>query len=477
MATQSFFVGDIVDFHNPNAAAPTRTRVLQSATTGELVLEGVSDRGQWLLAQAVTAHVTLVHRLQKGDMVEYFSSSGQNWIETEIMKFRIENCVGEFQVDKKLGVWFTAIHPNIRLCAADKPVPPSPSAEPPLAKRQDVGARSTQFEMTPGANNVIVDASLLFLDDDVSASLGSAAFPAAPALPAPGADCSRAATRAAPTAGQDPWAASAAKLPAGSQRLPDASGGLTLTSMRNLLLEGEERLVNRFDVKIDGLETRMGQRMTVVETTQAEHGTKLSAVIEHNEVQDADIAALKVQMTKVEAMISAKMKTLSLAQDSKHETDKEAFLGGFADMPKDTLKRKAEEFIGSPPGFVSVATPGNVASFVFVKFESALHMGAFVAENKARAEEAALRLKQNLPQGTPQDKARRSTIWRGKQVLCQKLGLSENNERVVFSRRRFWATAPDGESVTPMGTLEGDDKVMWNENAPEHIRSTTSTFS
>ena len=146
-------------------------------------------------------------------------------------------------------------------------------------------------------------------------------------------------------------------------------------------------------------------------------------------------------------------------------------------MPKDVLKRKAEEFVGKPTGFTAIATPGNIANFVFIKFDSPENMQTFIGENKARAEDSSLRKEPNLPQGTPEVKARRSTIWQGKQVICQELGLAEKSERVIFSRGRFWCAATDGLSVTMMGSLASNTKVHWNVDAPAKIKGSTSTFS
>ena len=94
-------------------------------------------------------------------------------------------------------------------------------------------------------------------------------------------------------------------------------------------------------------------------------------------------------------------------------------------------------------------------------------METFVLDNAARAEQEGLRLKHNRPQGNPEDKTRRRTIWEGKQTLIA-AGLPK--ESIVFSRKRFWNEAPVG-TVTELGALEGDDKIQWGEAAPAAVRN------
>ena len=164
-----------IDVQNQGDGAPVRTRIVQSATSGEVILESISD--QWLQAPAVKACVKLVHRVRAGDHLEYFSGSSQNWVEANVTKFRLEGCAGEFQINMKQGVWFTTLHQSIRLAPEHQPIPGSPATSQPGAKRQDVGAR---FEMTPGASIGTLDPSL-FLQSSQTTQL-----PVAPPLPVSG---------------------------------------------------------------------------------------------------------------------------------------------------------------------------------------------------------------------------------------------------------------------------------------------------
>lgn len=273
----------------------------------------------------------------------------------------------------------------------------------------------------------------------------------------------------------DPWASAAAQLPGHTPAAaacvpPFSPAPITFEQMKQLQAGTEDRLKGHINQQVGGLEERLTVRISAQDA-------RIGTLETNDDKQDTEISALKVQVAKIEQLISTKMSSLSLGVQSRHDTDREAFLGGFGNLPKETLKRKAAEFVGTPTGFVAITCPGNVSNFVFIKFETAENVDTFILENRARAEASALRLKLNLPQGSPQDKLRRNSIWQGKQMLSHALGLPDNSERVVFSRRRFWTVAADGLSVVEMGTLDGDNKAMWNENAPENIKNTTSTFS
>ena len=127
----------------------------------------------------------------------------------------------------------------------------------------------------------------------------------------------------------------------------------------------------------------------------------------------------------------------------------------------------AEEFTGSPAGFVQVEVLGNVCTGAVILFSSSEHMHKFVDENKTRASLAGCFLKPNrgpLGQG---EQERKKLIWEGKQMLIKAgAGLTEDN--VLFSRQHFWRSAPDGE-VVPLGKIEGD-RISWGENAPANLR-------
>ena len=72
-------------------------------------------------------------------------------------------------------------------------------------------------------------------------------------------------------------------------------------------------------------------------------------------------------------------------------------------------------------------------------------METFIVERREKAEAEGLRLKANMPPGTPEEKARKHVIWQGKQKLIQALKLPEKSERVLFSRRHFWLVSDTGE--------------------------------
>ena len=408
----NFFVGDFVEFFNPSTSTSIRTKISHSSESGAVVLDGVSS--EWLNPEAVKQYVKLIYRAKEGDQVEYFSNTQKTWQETEITKTRFSGTAGEFQISAKPGMWFTLVSQSIRVIR-DLPIPESPGS--PRAKRLDTGTRTMEVALTPGAASTALDSSLL--------------------LPS---------TQAGPCT----------QMPTGPTSAPL---GPHATSD-----DFWSKFDSKMSVHIAGFEERLGQRLDV-------HDERLDVLEKNDETQNAEIASLKTQMAKIEATISTKMAGLTLSSQTKHKTEKEAFLSGFANLPKNALKTKAEQFIGKPPGFVEVSVPGNVGSHVFIIFDTAEHMETFVVDNNQRAEAAGLRLKHNMPPGTPEEKARRHTIWLGKQKLIEALSLPEKSERVVFSRRRFWLVAENQESVAEMGKLEGDDKIVWDHSAPEPLRS------
>ena len=189
----AFLVGDIVDFRNPTTGSNTRTKISQSAQTGEVVLEGVSDH--WLNADAVKMHVTLVYRVRAGDKIEYFSNSQKAWQETDVTAARDTASAGEFQISAKPLTWFTLCSPHIRATSGLLPVPNSPGT--PRAKRQDTGTKVMEIAMTPGVSAASeLDPSLLLQSQ---ASVGQAA-PSSATVTGGGLHV-------------DPWASAAAQLP------------------------------------------------------------------------------------------------------------------------------------------------------------------------------------------------------------------------------------------------------------------------
>ena len=244
-------------------------------------------------------------------------------------------------------------------------------------------------------------------------------------------------------------------FPAGA---PGGAGDNLLTSMETMLDKKLSTQTGEFNQTVHGLEQRIGERLTAQDT-------KIDAITANDQKQDASIADISSRMEKIEAAISSKISGLQFSSQSNHAREKEAFLAGFSDLPKPTLKAKAEHFVGKPPGFVEVSVPGNVCNYAFIKFETPEHMETFVLESERRAVSAGLR-----PQGTPEDKARRHTIWQGKQKLIEALQLPDKNDRVTFSRRRFWPVAEDGESVTEMGKLGSNYQIVWDLAAPESVR-------
>ena len=95
--------------------------------------------------------MSLIYRVKLGETIEYYSNSGQTWMETEIAQVRPNPEAIEFQISAKRGTWLTGAHKNIRYGSHEKPVPDSPAPEPSL-KKQDVGTRPMSFDMTPGAS-------------------------------------------------------------------------------------------------------------------------------------------------------------------------------------------------------------------------------------------------------------------------------------------------------------------------------------
>ena len=149
MAAFTHLVGDIIDFSNPVTSTTTRTKVIQSAPTGEVILDSASDQG-WLNAAAVMQHIKLAYRIKTGDKLEYYSDSQQSWIDTVVTQFRELGQAGEFQVDKKVGMWLTLISPKIRFTSDLPPVPDTP---PPAAKRAATDSRPIEAAMTPTATS------------------------------------------------------------------------------------------------------------------------------------------------------------------------------------------------------------------------------------------------------------------------------------------------------------------------------------
>ena len=233
--------------------------------------------------------------------------------------------------------------------------------------------------------------------------------------------------------------------------------------MQELLGVQRVRPNEDFDGKMVCLESRIGTRLD-------EHDGHFKRLDEHNTDQDGKIDDLAGRMAKLESMISSKMQNFSASTRPTCDIEKEAFLGGFANLPKSKLKEKAKLFVGDPTGLNGIDSPGNIGTFTFIKFDTPEQMETFVIDNKQRAEADGLRLKRNQPQGSLEEKTRRSTIWKGRQALIRALELPTDTDRVIFSRRRFWHVAPDGESLMEMGVLSGDDKIDWKDLAPEALR-------
>ena len=104
-------------------------------------------------------------------------------------------------------------------------------------------------------------------------------------------------------------------------------------------------------------------------------------------------------------------------------------------MKKEKLKDTAKVFVGNPEGLIDVDAPGNGGNHVFVRFSSQELMRSFVSDNSARAATAGLRLKHNRPQGTPEERKRRETIWKGRQDLTT-AGMEQ--ESISFFKSWFW---------------------------------------
>ena len=187
--------------------------------------------------------------------------------------------------------------------------------------------------------------------------------------------------------------------------------------------------------------------------------------------QDASIDDITLRMGKLEAIISSKMNGLSFASQPKSGAEREAFLGGFSEMPKKAFMAKAEQFVGKPNGFIEICVPGNVCDHVFIKFNAAELMETFVVDSCERALSQGLRLKRNMSPATLEERTRRKIIWQGKEKLAKALRLREKSEKVLFSRRRFWLVGEDGGTVTEMGRLNWDDKIIWDAAAPEPLRN------
>ena len=119
---------------------------------------------------------------------------------------------------------------------------------------------------------------------------------------------------------------------------------------------------------------------------------------------------------------------------------------------------------------IEICVPGNICNHVFMKFGAAELMETFVVDKCDRALSQGLRLKRNKPPATAEEKTRRKMIWQGKEKLAKALSLPEKNDTVLFSRRRFWLVGEDGETVTEMGRLDGDDKIIWDAAAPAPLR-------
>ena len=320
-AGYAFLIGDVVDFYNPGTGATVRTKIAQSSATGEVKLDGISD--EWLNAQATAQHVKLFHRIKAGDQVDYYSQSSSTWVDAIVTQIRQMSGATEFQINMKSGVWFTSLHKNVRLHSALK-VPDSPDLER-HAKRLDVGARPTQFELTPGAAAVELDRGLLLHSQEAVRD----ARP--PQLPL-GHD---------PFVDRDPWASAQQ-----NGKGPPAHADDMISKFEEMLgrgLAAQTKLINEqsstINSNIVGMEQRLGQRLDAHDALHEEHKAKFVR-------QDKEIDALTSKMAGIEAMITSKMKGLSLTAQSKHQMEKEAFLGGFPHLPKPALKAKAEQFIG-----------------------------------------------------------------------------------------------------------------------------------
>ena len=238
-----------------------------------------------------------------------------------------------------------------------------------------------------------------------------------------------------------------------------AGAGISAEQMQAMLAQQAAVINGNTDGKVACLELKMGQRITVIETKQAEHDTKFNEVQEHDEKQDHRIDALEKQMS---ALGRSSSMPANLRIDP--ENDKKAFLGGFPQKRATTIKASAENFVGNPDGFVKAEVFGNISTGAILIFASPEIMNKYIVDNESRAKDAGYFLKPNRGPVDPAERIRKNLIWQGKQALIKK-GVPE--EKAVFSRGRFWIAELDG-SVKEVGKLNGNT-IDWNETAPDGV--------
>ena len=151
------------------------------------------------------------------------------------------------------------------------------------------------------------------------------------------------------------------------------------------------------------------------------------------------------------------------------DNQKKAFLGGFRQKTRPSIKAAAESFIGSPEGLIKVEVLGNVCSGAVIVFSSAEAMHKFISDNESRAKDDGRFLKPNQAPLSQEERARKKFIWQGKQKLVEK-GVPK--EKALFSRSRFWTVGAD-DAVKVVGKLNGNT-IVWNQEAPEGLKNTST---
>lgn len=165
-------------------------------------------------------------------------------------------------------------------------------------------------------------------------------------------------------------------------------GSVSLEGIQGLLLASENRLGQQIKHDMNGLEERLGGRIATVEVAQVEQPDQIKDILS--------------RVQKLETGHRAH-RSSSVPAGTRHDTEKEAFLGVLSYKTKKALINTAKLFTGDPGGFEQIDAPGNMGNHVFIKFHTAEQMKDFVAKNKDRAESAKLWLNHNRPRGTPEE--------------------------------------------------------------------------
>ena len=223
-----------------------------------------------------------------------------------------------------------------------------------------------------------------------------------------------------------------------------------------------DRRISDVESRIANLDRNISDKFNTIDAESQLHGSSInthSQLITELQTQNA---SLLEKVTSLES--GATRRSASATVKGNNPRAHEAFLGGFPKLERETLRQRAADVIGTPPGFVRISAPGDVANHAFVEFRCPEDMRTFVREKRNELPNG-LRIK---PNRDADQRARGRNMFDVRQKLVA-AGLPMECIRTV--RNEIFKVDANGEAQL-VGTLVGQE-VQWETAAPPAVRVTS----